>query len=64
MEESPYFTAHTQEEAEKVVEEMTLENAQKNCADILKFYNTYESGEASKVLAERIVKHLKSLRLE
>lgn len=59
MEDSPYFTARTQEEAERILEDLTPEAAKKNCEDILRFYNTYESGEASTALAERIIERLR-----
>ena len=61
MEDSPYFIAKTQSEAEKIVEEITPESAKKNCEEILRFYNTYESGHASATVAETIIKKLKSV---
>ena len=61
MEDSPYYVAKTQSEAEKIVKEITSESAKKNCEEILRFYNTFESGKASDTLAEIIIKRIKSV---
>ena len=54
IEDSPYFVAENQEELEKLIGSVTDIEFEKNCDDILKFYDTYETGKASEYLVEKI----------
>ena len=55
MEESPYLAAHAQEELDEIIRKTTLEDAAKNCAEVLAFYVTKETGRAADSVAKRIV---------
>lgn len=54
MSDSPYYIAENQDELEDIISEFNEEAIVKNCKDILDFYTTSESGEASKIIAQRI----------
>ncbi len=54
MEESPFFVAKTQKELEDLIVSLTEERIRENCKQILEFYGTYESGQASELIAKRI----------
>lgn len=56
MEESPFWTAHSQEELEQIINQMNDESIKQNCEDILSFYGNKESGNASVVIADLINK--------
>ena len=54
MSDSPYYIAENQGELEAIIADFSEEAIVKNCKDILDFYTTSESGEASKIIAQRI----------
>lgn len=58
MKDSPYYIAKTQDELMKIIENLSAEKIKSNCEEILKFYNTYESGQASLAVAKRIAQWL------
>lgn len=58
MSDSPYIIAETQEELFKRINELTDEMIIKNCKDILEFYGTVETGEASKRVVEYMLSKL------
>lgn len=55
MEDSPYWTAHNMEEAIRIITEMTDESAIENDRDILRFYETTETGKAAEAVCQRIL---------
>ncbi len=55
IESSPYVVVQNQAELEAYIETLTIESAQRNDRDILSFYGAYETGEASKRVAEAIL---------
>ncbi len=55
MEDSPYMIAESQQELEAWIERIDEKTAWDNCEAILKFYNTYESGQAAEAVAKRIL---------
>ncbi len=55
----PYFIAETQKKLESLIEGFTEESIKANCAEVLKFYNTTESGHAAEAVAKRILAHAK-----
>lgn len=59
MNDSPYYTAHNQNELETIIYGFTEEEVKQNCEDILKFYGTNETGNAAHAVAEIIVDYLR-----
>lgn len=55
LEKSPYWVAKNNDEAIKLIEELTPEKAKQNCREILKFYGSYEDGTACKQIYELIL---------
>ncbi len=55
MSESPYYIANSQDELERIITELDEEKVKQNCKDILDFYGTHETGNASYAVAERIL---------
>ena len=55
MDESPYLAAHSQKELEEIIDRTSLEEAAKNCEEVLTFYGTKETGYAAETVAKRIV---------
>lgn len=55
MKDSPYLAAHSQNELEQFIKKTTLQDAEKNCDEILAFYGTKETGQAAEYVAKRIV---------
>ena len=55
MEDSPYMIAENQQELEDLISRLDDETVRENCDEILRFYNTTESGEAAAAVARRIV---------
>ena len=62
IEESPFFVAENQEELEKHLRNISKESANKNCNDILLFYDDCESGKASEMVADRIAQRIKNIK--
>ena len=56
MEDSPYLYAGNMDEAVEIIRAMTPELAAKNDQEILDFYGTKESGEASRLICEEIIR--------
>lgn len=54
IDESPYLVALNQEELNEQICNCHKINIEKNCRDILNFYGSYETGQASVRVAERI----------
>lgn len=54
---SPYWFAKNNEELIKTVKSLTDKKAEKNCEDILKFYQCYEDGSSCEKIASLITKH-------
>lgn len=54
MSDSPYYIAENQMELEDIIADFSDDGIVENCKAILDFYTTSESGEASKIIAERI----------
>lgn len=52
MKDSPYWVASNPDELDQLIMDYTQEAAAENCRDILKFYNTDESGRAAAAVAE------------
>ena len=59
MEESPYFVANSMVSLEKIISQLDENTVNKNCRDILDFYQTSESGNASYAVAKRIIEWIK-----
>ena len=55
IEDSPYFTAKSQRELEELIHSFEPEMIKTNCREILSFYGTNETGEASHAVVERII---------
>lgn len=54
IDESPYLVALNQEELNELISNYHTIDIEKNCKDILDFYGSYETGQASLRVAERI----------
>lgn len=54
IEDSPYIVAENQEELEEIIVSLTLEKAERNCNEILKFYGDFETGHATLSVAQII----------
>jgi CDP-glycerol glycerophosphotransferase len=59
IDKSPYMVVRSQEELEQLIEKLDWSSVQKNCKDILNFYGTYETGEASQKVLDYILNNLK-----
>lgn len=59
MANSPYYIAESQLDVETIINGFNDDAIIKNCGDILDFYTTSESGEASQIIAQRICDWLK-----
>ena len=59
--DSPFLVAHSQDELITLIQSTTIETAALNCDDILKFYGTNETGEASTIVANLIIEHCRRL---
>jgi len=55
IEESPYYVAHNQQELEAIIQKLNQQDVEKNCKDILDFYETTESGKASETVCRIIM---------
>lgn len=55
IESSPYYIAENQKELEDIINNFEPELIKKNCQEILDFYKTTESGQASEVVAKKIL---------
>ena len=55
MEDSPYMIAENQQKLEDLISSMDDKTVWNNCEDILRFYNTTETGEAAITVAKRIM---------
>ncbi|MEG1812996.1 MAG: CDP-glycerol glycerophosphotransferase family protein [Clostridia bacterium] len=58
MADSPFWAAANQQDLEKILSEMTPSRVQENDQAILDFFGTTETGEAAKLVAQRIVSHI------
>ena len=61
MDESPYLSANNMDEAIALIRSITPEEARRNDNAILSFYGTKESGEASKLICEEIIRRSKNV---
>ena len=52
--ESPFYTVFNQDELENMILSLDDNNVKQNCEKILSFYGTNETGESSRIVAERI----------
>lgn len=52
MQESPFWSAQTEEELFYIIQKITQQDIIKNCKDILDFYGSYESGHAADAVCE------------
>ena len=59
IKDSPFIVAKNQEELMNKIVVMTEKDAVKNCEDIMDFYGVFETGEASKKVAEYIMDQCK-----
>lgn len=55
IKDSPFVTANSQTNLISEIENLDFDNVSKNCKNILDFYGTYETGEASKEVARYII---------
>ena len=60
--DSPFWSVRTQNELLDGIRAMTEEGICKNCADILKFYGTKETGRASEEVCKYAIKRIKGER--
>ncbi len=56
VDDSPYMIAKNQNELNEWISKINDEGAENNCKKILEFYEANESGEASRIVAERIIR--------
>lgn len=55
IDSSPYIVVQNQEELSKTIEKLDFNKVPQNCRDILDFYETVETGEASKKVVEYMI---------
>lgn len=55
MKDSPFYIASSQNQLEVIINNFTYEEIKKNCQEILAFYGTYEIGNSSEIIAQRIL---------
>ena len=58
MKDSPYWVAADPDALDQLIMGYTAEAAAENCRDILKFYNTDESGRAADAVAEYLIRRI------
>lgn len=58
MEDTPYMVAHSQEELEEIILELTDEKIKENCKQLADFYGTVETGKSAEETAKRICEWL------
>jgi len=63
IEDSPFMVATNQQDLVSKIEKLDFTEAEDNCKNILKFYGTYETGNASERVANFIVKKAKAMKL-
>jgi len=52
IDKSPFWVANSQDELERIINNLSDDLARQNCHDILKFYGAYETGEAAECIAK------------
>lgn len=55
LDQSPFWIARSQRELEEMIENLDFQSASKNCDQILEFYGTVETGQASRRVVEYIL---------
>ena len=55
LEKGPFMLAQTNDELVKILENLTDKKAKKNCEELLKLYECYENGTATKTVCEIII---------
>ena len=58
--DTPYWCARTPTELETLIRQTTLEKARENCREVLEYYGTHETGNASEEAARYICSKLES----
>ena len=64
MADTPFWTASTPEELDRIIESATPERVQENCDAIMRFYGMAESGRATQAAVDYIIAGLQSYRGE
>ena len=62
IDESPFCVAKNQQELESIIDSLSEDEVEINCKEVLEFYNTYESGNASEEVARIILTHISNLK--
>ena len=58
MRDTPFFTAHTQEELEALIADVDAEKARENCRQICDYYGFYETGHATEDVCRYLIAKL------
>lgn len=62
IDKSPFLVAMSQSEIIKIIEKLDKDMIFKNCEDILKFYGTHETGNASEMVVKYIVSKINEVK--
>lgn len=61
LDDSPYIIAKSQNELNELIRSTSLDDAAKNCNEILDFYGTKETGHAAETVARRLIDHCRRI---
>ena len=61
IDKSPFLVAKSQDELDMIIKSLSDEQIKNNCANILKFYETVETGHSTQDIVNRIIKHIASI---